>query len=54
MYKKDLLKSQKILIIIWYTCEFNEKDKKRIKSYNIYNSEVGEECLKTAIEHYII
>ncbi len=52
MYKKDLLKGQKILIVMCYTCELNEKENPRIKPYNIIHSEEGEECIKTAIEHY--
>ena len=52
MYKKDLLKGQKILIVMCYTCELNEKENKRIKPSNIYHCEEGEECLKTAVAHY--
>jgi len=52
MYKKDLLKGQKILIVMCYTCELNENENKRINPYNINHSEEGEECIKTAIQHY--
>ena len=52
MYKKDLLKGQKILIVMCYTCELNESENKRISPYYINHSEEGEECIKTAIQHY--
>ena len=52
MYRKDLLKGQKILIVMCYTCELNNRENKRIQPYYINHSEVGEECIKTAIAHY--
>jgi hypothetical protein len=52
MYKKDLLKGQKILIVMWYTCELNSSESPKINPYNIDHCEEGEECIKTAIQHY--
>ena len=52
MYKKDLLKGQKILIVMCYTCELSSTESKKITPYYIDHSEEGEECIKTAIQHY--
>ena len=52
MYKKDLLKDQKILIVMCYTFELNSSESPKINPYNIDHCEEGEECIKTAIQHY--
>ena len=46
MYKKDLLKGEKILIVMCYTCELNESENKKISPYYINHSKEGEECIK--------
>ena len=35
MYKKDLLKGQKILIVMCYNCELNSSESPKIASYYI-------------------
>ena len=52
MYKKDLLKGQKILIVMCYTCELNSSESSKITSYYIDHCDEGEECIKTAVQHY--
>ncbi len=52
MYKKDLLKGQKIFIVMCYTCELNSSESPKITPYYIDHCEEGEECIKTAIQHY--
>ena len=54
MYKKDLLKRQKILIVMYYICGWNNSENQLIKSYYINNSEEGEEYIKITIQRYEI
>jgi hypothetical protein len=52
MYKKDLLKGQKILIVICYSCELKNSESPKITSYYKDHCDEGEECIKTAVQHY--
>lgn len=52
IYKKDLLKEQKIIIVMCYNCKLNSSGPPKIISYYIDHCDEGEECFKTAIQHY--
>jgi len=54
LYTKDILKTQKILIVMLWDCSLNQKEGRALDKQYIFTSpEPGRtECIKSAVDHY--